>query len=304
LYAPGTLEGRMTMETILNELDLKIRSNDASSSSSSSSNNNNEGLNAWHLLPMLLAPSKTDDDLRSHDLGAKLEDALVRVRELELEAVTTSRPPRHGVVFLGMDAPILPLDDIVGGLQRAAAAQDDSSQTNANVNTSANATEVGKVSPPSATLCPARDGGYAMLCVTPAANPSRTFRNMYWSHRWTGMSQVKALTDQGIPVGIGSIVRDIDEASDAEELCHHLGISFDNNSNKATAGATDEEAVAVAAALPKNLEFPSGQWPPSVLTSNGDETAANRKGVISSHPTCHFTRRALVGVFGSTRNDS
>ena len=280
LYAPGTLQGQMTMETILGELDLKTRISDASSSDiNNDDDDDDKDLSAWHLLPMLLAPSKTNDDLRSHDLGAKLEDALVRVREL-------SRSPGHGVVFLGMDAPILPLDDIVGGLQRAAA----------NANASANMTGVRMVSQPSATLCPARDGGYAMLCVPPTANPSRTFRNMYWSHLWTGMSQAKALTDQGIPVGIGTIVRDIDEASDVEELCHHLEISIDNNSNKKVASAvsaTDEKVVAVAAALQKNLEFPSGQWPPC------DETAADRISVISSHPTCHFTRRGLVGVFGS-----
>ena len=274
------------METILDELDLKTRINNASSSDNI---NTDKDLNAWHLLPMLLAPSKTNDDLRSHDLGAKLEDALVRVRELE--ELTTSHPPRYGVVFLGMDAPILPLDDIVGGLERAAA----------NANASANTTVFGTVSQPSATLCPARDGGYAMLCVPPTANPSRTFRNVYWSHLWTGMSQAKALTDQGIPVGIGTIVRDIDEASDVEELCHHLGISIDNNSNNkeaATTSATDEEVVAVAAALQKNLEFPSGHWPP------WDETAANRNSVTSSHTTCHFTRRGLMDVFGSDRNDS
>lgn len=233
VYAPDTTEGRETMDTILDELGLDTVQN----------GNNNNCFDSWHLLPMM---SKTND-LRSNDLGAKLEDALIRVRNL-------NESKRQSVVFLGMDAPILPLDDIVSGLQ----------------------------TPNSATLCPAKDGGYAMLCVPHTANPSQTFSDLYWSHPWTGMSQAKAMTDQGIPLRIGTIVRDIDETTDVEELCHHLGIDIPSANEKVE--ATTDSSTA------KNLEFPCGQSP-SIVSDGG-------RFVTSSHPTCHYTRKALVDTFG------
>lgn len=239
VYAPGTPEGCNRMKEILDELGVGTVQID---------NNKKCSSDSWHLLPMM---SKTSD-LRSNDLGAKLEDALAKVRNLD-------QGKNHGVVFLGMDAPILPLDDIVSGLQAKS----------------------------SATLCPARDGGYAMLCVPHAANPSQTFRNMYWSHPWTGMSQAKAVTDQGIPLRIGTIVRDIDETSDVKELCRHLGIAIPGiNAGDTATGSSNE----------KNLEFPSGRSPSTEY--NGCES------IKSLHPTCLFTRRALVEAFGYTQNDS
>ena len=244
LYAPGTPEGRKTMTTVLDELEIKF---------TTETNNDNRELATWHLLPMLVSSSQTTKDLRSHDLGAKLEDALKRARGFETE-------PRHGVVFLGMDAPILPLNDIVSGLRASSVATS------------------GPL-PPSATLCPAHDGGYAMLCVPPTANASQTFRNLYWSHPWTGMSQTKALTDQGIPVRIGTIVRDIDEACDVSELCHHLGIS-------SPSGTTDHDRACKPVVEPKNLEFPGRGFN---LDSGGDENTS----ITSSHPICYFTRKAI-----------
>ena len=237
VYAPGTPEGRDRMKNIVSEVGLTT--------------DNSDDFASWHLLPMMSKPS----DLRSNDLGAKLEDALERVRKIE-------GGQNHGVVFLGMDAPILPLTDIVGGLERAAIQKE-------------------------ATLCPAMDGGYAMLCVPDIAVPSRTFRNMYWSHPWTGMSQAKAITDQGIKLSIGTVVRDIDEACDVEELCSHLGIQLPS-SQVTTTCATDEGSLVQHAK--KNLELPSGSSP--WLSSDQEE-------ITSSHPTCHFTRIALTGAFSS-----
>jgi glycosyltransferase A (GT-A) superfamily protein (DUF2064 family) len=48
-----------------------------------------------------------------------------------------------GVVFWGMDSPVLPLDDMVAGLLLSTNKQ--------------------------ARLCPADDGGYGVLCVPPHA---------------------------------------------------------------------------------------------------------------------------------------
>ena len=225
------------MEKILSEVGLTT--------------DNGDDFASWHLLPMMSKPS----DLRSNDLGAKLEDALERVRKIE-------GGQKHGVVFLGMDSPILPLTDIVSGLEKAAIQKE-------------------------ATLCPAMDGGYAMLCVPDIAVPSRTFRNMYWSHPWTGMSQAKAITDQGIKLSIGTVVRDIDEACDVEELCSHLGIQLP--SSQTTTTCTKDENSSVQHAK-KNLELPSGRSP--CLSSDQEE-------VTSSHPICHFTRIALTGAFSS-----
>lgn len=270
VYAPGTSEGRERMEAILDELGLKTGTDSVSSSSS----NNKDSLDVWHLLPMM---SKSND-LRSNDLGSKLEDALVRVRNLE------GGPSPHGVVFLGMDAPILPLDDIVGGLKHAASSSKKEEEEDSHPT-------------PSATLGPARDGGYAMLCLPHTADPARTFRNLYWSHPWTGMSQTKALTDQGIFVRIGRIVRDIDEASDVEELCRHLGIERKSPQQATTNEVNDEQ-------MKKNLEFP-GSWSPIGFDGDGStDTNSERIAITSSHPTCHFTRKALVCALDATQNAS
>jgi len=248
LFAPGTLDGRERMEAILDDLGLTTTSEEDCDASPGQQ---------WHLLPMM--SSTQSNDLRSHDLGAKLEDALVRVRALS-STDDSNNNGGGGVIFLGMDAPILPLDDMVTGLARAAG----------------NSKDAG------ATLCPARDGGYAMLCVPQRADPSKTFSNLYWSHAWTGMSQAKALTDQGIPVSIGTMVRDVDEASDVRELCHHLGIGTleETPSANASTAATTKK---------KNLEFPGGKW-------WSPDIAEGRGGVTSSHPTCQFTRQALLSI--------
>jgi len=255
LYAPGTPEGLETMEVILEELNLGTKGED--------------NPNSWHLLPMISSSSQTKDDLRSHDLGAKLEDALTRARTLE------EPTKRGGVVFLGMDAPILPLDDIVGSFKRAAGAT------------------------PSATLCPAFDGGYAMLCVPPDACPSETFRNLYWSHPWTGMSQTKALTDQGIFVTIGTVVSDIDETSDVQELCRYLGIPTPQQQSspqqqqqqQTTPTPVNGTKNNNSKTAKKNLEFPC-RW--------CEETAVGKSTTIvtSTHPTCHFSRMVLEDALG------
>ncbi|VEU35306.1 unnamed protein product [Pseudo-nitzschia multistriata] len=235
LYAPGTDEGLKRMQTLVAELGLVTEAEPGCESTGG-------GKESWNLLAMASSPS----DLKSHVLGTKLEDALVRVRALDRQL----RPP-NGVVFLGMDAPILPLNDIVEGLERAAG------ETAA------------------ATLCPALDGGYAMLCVPGSADPARTFSSVCWSHPMTGMSQIKALTDRGIPTVVGKAVRDIDEAGDVEELCRLL--QKESRAPDSPPHGSDRRT--------KNLEEP-GKW--------SSRCTAGDNGVSSSHPVCHYTRRALV----------
>lgn len=297
LYAPGTSEGLEQMKTLFRELDLKATTSESTSASASASpialdleshgdddcGGDNEIEEPWILLPM--ASSSSGKDLTSHDLGAKLEDALVRVRLLEHQPSTQSQqrqPQRHGVVFLGMDAPILPLDDIVEGLKRATISstagttQEEQEAASSIISNTA-----------AATMCPALDGGYAMLCVPPAADPTRTFSGMYWSHPLTGMSQIKALTDQGIPTLVGKIVRDIDETEDVTELCRCL------SSLSPPPGQTNHDNKGEREPAKKNLEY-TCRWSLGSTVGGTREDAIVSTTVTSSHPVCHLTRRALI----------
>ena len=138
----------------------------------------------WKLVPML--PS---GDLRSSDLGAQLAHGLEEARQEK-----NGGNPNGSVVFLGMDSPELPLEEIEEGLKRS----------------------------DTATLCPAGDGGYGMLCL-PAIVPSTTvFSGVRWSHPLTALSQLKALTDLGIPVRLGRLMNDIDEPDDLQALANRL----------------------------------------------------------------------------------
>lgn len=182
LYAPGNDKGLAIMKEILTKLQLPHER--VKSIQEKEKEGKVVSAHHWTLMPMM------EGDLESSDLGAKLEDALNRVR--------SSDGGKSGVAFLGMDSPILSLGDIALGLLNA------------------------KTVPPTAMLCPADDGGYGMLCVPPNADASKTFYNMYWSHALTALSQIKTLTDQGIMVKIGKCMHDIDEPSDVQALSHRL----------------------------------------------------------------------------------
>jgi glycosyltransferase A (GT-A) superfamily protein (DUF2064 family) len=233
LYAPCDDVGYKIMRGILKELNIheETPSNDDRAQKNS---------NGWRLLPML------EGDLTGTDLGGKLEDALLRARQYT---------PNGGVVFLGMDAPMLSLDDIVLGLCNACPSRDDKG----NDDKPASAHVVDERVAPFAMLCPADDGGYGMLCVPPNADHTKTFQGIYWSHPLTAISQVKALTDQNIVVKIGQVMNDIDEPLDVEALCTRL-----------TTGGKDDG---------RNLSSHSG----GLLKGR----------VTSHHPSCMHTRKAL-----------
>jgi 2-phospho-L-lactate guanylyltransferase (CobY/MobA/RfbA family) len=222
LYAPGDEKGLEIMRGVLQDLDI----HEASSSSPSSSSSSSSSTNGWKLLPM------KKKDLQATDLGDLLHHALDRARDLTA----------GGVVFLGMDSPGLPLDDICRGLNNNSTA---------------------------ALLCPADDGGYGMLCVPPTAPADKTFRGVLWSHSLTAVSQMKALTDQGIYVAMGTLMHDIDEPEDVQRLVERLAIK--QASTKEKYGA---------------LSLCSGGIPSRIL---------------SGHPMCFYTRKALIeaGLFSS-----
>jgi glycosyltransferase A (GT-A) superfamily protein (DUF2064 family) len=212
LYAPGNDTALQIMRGILKQLDLK-------------ESTSNVDYNGWKLLPMI------SKDLQATNLGTLLEHALDTARQF-----TTG-----GVVFLGMDSPVLPLDDIVAGLL---------------------------LSPNNkqALLCPADDGGYGMLCVPPHAESSKIFSRIQWSHSLTAVSQIKALTDQNIMVGIGTLMHDIDEPEDVQRLCLRL-----SESNKEDTTPQNRNATV--------LDLCSGGHQPIYA---------------STHPCCYYTRKALM----------
>jgi glycosyltransferase A (GT-A) superfamily protein (DUF2064 family) len=175
LYAPGDEHGLAGMRAILQEIGLLTDMDDDDQASS------------WKLLPMV------SPDLTSSDLGDILQHALERIERTDWHPDTTN----GGVVFLGMDSPVLALADIVTGLSLAR--QDGS-----------------------AMMCPADDGGYGMLCVPESAWNLSIVEGVYWSHALTAISQMKALTDKSIPVIVGQLMHDIDEPHDVHRLCERL----------------------------------------------------------------------------------
>ena len=203
------------MTNILQQLDLPLDDHDTSSTATTKL--------PWKLMPMIAS-----NDLQASHLGDLLEHALERVRTFS----------NSSVVFLGMDAPALALEDIVYGLQH----------------------------PMTAVLCPADDGGYGMLCVPPMAPTHEIFQGVQWSHSLTAVSQLKALTDQNVPIKIGKLMHDIDEPKDVERLCERLqqdNTSSSNNNN--------------------NL----------VLEQSCYSVGNNHGSITSKHPTCFHTRQAL-----------
>jgi 2-phospho-L-lactate guanylyltransferase (CobY/MobA/RfbA family) len=111
-----------------------------------------------------------------------LADALERTRAILNK--------EGSVVFLGMDAPEVPVEEIITAL----------------------------TTPTHAVLCPAEDGGYGMLSVPPHAPCPQIFQNIPWSQSLTAVSQLKALTDCDINVRLGRLMHDMDEPEDVQKL--------------------------------------------------------------------------------------
>ena len=138
----------------------------------------------WVLQPI----RNKNHDLKSSQLSHILQEAL-RIQRRH----TRQDGP---VVFLGMDSPEVPLNELVAACFQTG--------------------------PNEALLCPAADGGYGLLSVPSSANPRSCFANVQWSHPLTALSQMKALTDQGLAVTLGPIMHDIDDGDDMEQLCRRL----------------------------------------------------------------------------------
>jgi hypothetical protein len=161
-----------------------------------------------------------------------------------------------------MDAPELPLDEIVAALSLT------DSSTNDNHNHHHHA-----------HLCPAADGGYGMLSVPPHAPSETVFRNVIWSHPLTAITQIKALTDcVGVNIRVGRIMHDVDEATDVKALCERLRLR-EEGEEAATSTDTD-----TSLATPLN-------------DNNVQVQSASAAAVTAARPqtgTCRFTRKALM----------
>ena len=177
VYAPGDSSTGSRMTKILESLGLSCCPSESYTPRKDNTTN-------WVLMPMM------SSDLTSSSLGDKLMDSLQRVREL-----TDDGSP---VLFLGMDSPELPIDEIIRGLEIAS-----------------------NKDRPRAHLCPANDGGYGLL-VLPSCAPTSVFSGIRWSCALTAISQLKALSDAGIDVSIGRLMHDIDEPEDVRSLAKRL----------------------------------------------------------------------------------
>ncbi|KAG7341206.1 DUF2064 domain containing protein [Nitzschia inconspicua] len=299
LFAPETVQSKQIIVDIFQRLHISTvdgtRHNITTTTTTTTATINNcdtvrsaddlnSSSNNWILFPML------EGDLNASDLGAKLQDALILARA-HFQAKTTSATTSDNnqsdggggpVVFLGMDSPILSLQDIITGLQ--------------------NATKRPTNQCPSAMICPADDGGYGMVCVPSTTDPERTFSNMLWSHPLTAISQIKALTDQNIKVLIGKIMHDIDEPDDVWKLCQYLQHQQHQPQPQKSTNKTSgngEMSTSFDAHNLKNLAYVHGEFNTDAVAANSSNGSASIQTTdcddkFTSHPCCFHTRQALV----------
>jgi len=258
VYAPNTKSGESQMASILQSLHLPYHKMDVDPSNARQSdhtiNHNNEeradsfDANGWVLLPMKssapIGSNASKSDLTSSSLGEKLEDALERTRILiEMKKTCNNSNKNEAVLFLGMDSPELPMEEIVYGLQISSGnrrllqrSNEGTNENAANYQDNARETFTGK-----AHLCPANDGGYGLLSVPKHAPSSTIFSCVRWSHSLTAVSQLKALTDAKVDVSIGNLMHDVDEPADVQELAIRLAHSR-NDENRNTNSCSENKA--------------------------------------------------------------
>jgi glycosyltransferase A (GT-A) superfamily protein (DUF2064 family) len=232
----------------------------------------------WTLRPMMAA-----DNLLASHLGSQLTQALIETRRHQCQSSHLSEQQQQQqqqqlpVVFLGMDSPELPLDEIVAAL---------SSTEENNINNHNHQQY--------AHLCPAADGGYGMLSVPAHAPAEAVFRGVQWSHPLTAVSQIKALTDmEGVSVSVrlGRLMHDIDEPSDVKALCERLRLR-------------QGEGIAIAIV---EKEVPATDTAASATLNNTNDgdiiadclqvqstSAAAVTGGMPQTGSCRFTRKALM----------
>ena len=201
VYAPGNEEGENQMAQILDNM-LGLTAIPTALAKTSTNENT-----AWYLLPMASSRDnirKNENDLTSSDLGFKLATTLKQIRDMNMESndqvKDSHTKPQHEskgpIMFLGMDSPELPCDELAEAM-------------------------IFSKEQSKGYLNPALDGGYSAL-ILPESAPATVFEGIQWSCSLTAVSQLKALSDCGIDTVIGSVMNDIDETCDVENLAKRL----------------------------------------------------------------------------------
>ena len=234
VFGPGDVEGERIMTGLLSDLNLSFMSN-LKTNSGTDTQDNNVTTDKWYLLPMVNTQSQNNDgknDLSSSDLGYKLANSLIQVRNMlknnetsnnNNNLVSISEP---SVVFLGMDAPEIPIHEIAYALDITSTTHNikmncsNSIIEHWNKDNNNNLQTVKK-----AYINPANDGGYGMICVPFHAPPS-IFQGVRWSSPLTTVSQLKALSDNGVDTILGSLMNDIDEPEDVMHLAIRLCLKY------------------------------------------------------------------------------
>mmetsp|Transcript_14178 Transcript_14178/g.30587 ORF Transcript_14178/g.30587 Transcript_14178/m.30587 type:complete len:360 (-) Transcript_14178:83-1162(-) len=285
MYAPGTQSGESQMMSILDSLDISYNKiekepsvkNKKSDQITKTSDDEERGYlsfdtDGWVLLPMQKA---SKSDLTSSSLGSKLEDALERIRKLLADMVGKSSNVNNNnrneaVLFLGMDSPEIPMEEIVYGLM-----QSNDHPSNEKLSKNCNASE-GKTFHGKAHMCPANDGGYGLLSVPKHAPSAGIFSLVRWSDPLTAVSQLKALTDSGVGVSLGKLMYDVDEPGDVKELAVRLARLWDGeNKTNCSSGENQSEDDSLT-----RLSFGIG--------------TGVSAGLSKSYP--HHTRKALLDL--------
>jgi glycosyltransferase A (GT-A) superfamily protein (DUF2064 family) len=235
----------------------------------------------WTLRPMMAA-----DNLLASHLGSQLTQALIETRRHQCQSYLSEQQQdqqqhsQSSVVFLGMDSPELPLDEIVAALSLT-------EYNNINNNNSDN-NHHHQHQQHHAHLCPAADGGYGMLSVPAHAPAEAVFRGVKWSHPLTAVSQIKALTDiEGVSVRLGRLMHDIDETSDVKALCERLRLR----------SGGEEEVAAAAEAMPTDTSATLNDTNDSDIADCLQVQSASAAAVTGGRPqtgSCRFTRKALM----------
>jgi hypothetical protein len=326
LYAPGTKSGEEHMSSILRTLGIPYVVPPPPPTTIGSSSPPRRGSSSIVPLPVLrtvlanngwvLLPVKSSDDLAaasaadpaSSDLGGVLVDALDGARGLLADVAASppaSVPPgaaaaaapaenNGAVLFLGMDSPELPMEEVVYGLRISssgrgggpppprtnggAAPMPDGAGGERRGTTPSFAAGSGR-----AHLCPANDGGYGLLSVPGHAPSSGVFRGVRWSRPLAAMSQLKALTDLGVDVSVGTLMFDVDEPADVRDLAARLIGSSRDDGGGTEGGKSDD-------------------LPPPGEGGGGDSLTIPSAGIGSVVPTgarrCfpHHTWRALMDL--------
>ena len=110
-----------------------------------------------------------------------------------------------------------------------------------------------------------------MLTVPASADAQQTFASgVHWSHPLTAVSQLKALTDQGIHTRIGTLMHDIDELEDLQALVQRVKANILGGSSAAMDGKVLARPANVAANSAKEI---SSRHPPLMFTTKALQKA-------------------------------